>query len=222
MCGRMTLTLDKQTVMDILQDRFQVINKVMLHEPSYNIGPSQEVLSIIEHKGELRAGYLNFGFKSPWNEDYKPVINARSETIEVKPMFKSSFISKRCIVLVDSFYEWKRDKEKRAYRFQVSDDQIMGLAGIYTTSKETNNKNRHGVAIVTCEPNKLMEPIHHRMPVILSQTEMKQWLNKKSSVNKLKSMMIPYSANNMMMYEVSTYVNSMKHNDLKCIEKILT
>lgn len=206
MCGRVTLTLDKQTVMDILQDVFQVSNQLVLQEPSSNIGPGQQVLSVIEHKGQRRGGYLTFGTKAPWIKDKtsKLIINARSETVDSKAMFKDPFKYHRCIVVADGFYEWKREERKIPYHFTVTDQPIMPLAAVYIPIKNQQGQMDYGFTIITCEPNPLMKPIHHRMPVILDEEGIELWLAGETSPNRLKELLKPYNWQNMQVKEVAS------------------
>lgn len=226
MCGRVTLALDKQMILDILADAFEVTNAPAIsHVPNYNLGPSSPVLSIIQPgtKVQRRAGQLTWGFVPPWTKEDQikySLINARSETITEKPTFRNSFEQKRCIILADSFYEWKREKVKRPFRFLLKDQKLFPLAGIYTTYTHRDGKKLHTCSILTCQPNELMKPIHNRMPVILTPDSSNIWLSPKSDLGSLKELMVPYDAKKMDTYEVSTFVNSMKNNSPQCIEPV--
>lgn len=224
MCGRVTLTLDKQIVLDILADLFDVTNKPALSDaPNYNIGPGQALLSVIDTKEGRRGGHLTWGFVPPWADDpksYTSLINARSETVDTKKTFKASFESKRCIILADSFYEWKREKIKRPFRFQVRDQSLISFAGIYSTYTQSNGDKLHTCSILTCEPNTLMSSIHHRMPVILTPENSKLWLQKDAPLYDLKTLLKPYPSDLMSAYEVSSFVNSINNNSPECIHPI--
>ncbi len=222
MCGRVTLTLDKQTVLDILGDVFNVSNTPTLSTlPNYNIAPSQNLLSIIDTGKAYHAGELKWGFVPSWAKDESigySLINARSETVESKTTFKESFSSKRCILLADSFYEWKREKTKRPFRFQLTDQSLIPFAGIYSSYTRDDGSKLYTCSILTCEQNQLMAKVHTRMPVILNPATTKLWLNKTTSLPELKDLCVPYTSDNMSMYEVSPFVNSVKHNSIECIK----
>jgi len=224
MCGRVTLTLDKQTVLDILGDVLRVSNQPDLTNiPNYNVGPAQPLLSVIRHQGNNRAGYLRWGYIPSWSKDesigYK-LINTRSEGIETKQSFKDAFIHKRCLLLADSFYEWSREKEKKTFRFTLKNQPLMTFPGLYSTYTKPSGEKLHTCSIITCPPNSLMEPIHHRMPVILTYEEAHMWLNETTTTDHLLSLLKPISSGSMDFYEVSSYVNSIQHNTIECIEPI--
>lgn len=222
MCGRVTLTLDKQTVLDILGDVFTVVNTPEISvSPNYNIAPSNNLLSVISTGSEYRAGELKWGFVPSWAKDESigySMINARSETIEEKTAFKDSFASKRCILLADSFYEWKREKTKRPFRFQTTDQSLIPFAGIYSSYTREDGSKLYTCSILTCEPNNKMSQIHHRMPVILNPNSAKIWLNSETQQGALKDLCVPYADELMSVYEVNPFVNSVKNNSIKCIE----
>lgn len=222
MCGRVTLTLDKQTVLDILGDVFQVSNTPELSTlPNYNIAPSAQLLSVIGTGSTYRAGELKWGFVPSWSKNESigySMINARSETVENKTAFKESFSTKRCILLADSFYEWKREKIKRPFRFQVTDQTLIPFAGIYSSYVREDGSKLYTCSILTCEPNATMARVHDRMPVILNPESSKIWLNKDTSIPVLKDLCSPYDDLNMSMYEVTPFVNSVKNNTIECIK----
>lgn len=228
MCGRVTLTLDKQMILDILADVFEVANTPALsHVPNYNIGPSQQLLSVIQRENPIkgsqrRAGNLTWGFIPSWTKEEDinySLINSRSETVHEKPAFKSSFESKRCIIMADSFYEWKKGKIKRPYRFQLTDQTLFPMAGIYNTYTKKDGSKLYTCSILTCGPNSVMSPIHQRMPVILRPDTSAIWLNKEAEQKELMKLLKPYPSHLTKAYEVSDYVNSLKHNSIRCIEK---
>src|SRR5699024_6978755 len=107
MCGRYTLLADE---VEVLKE-FGLSHPITNYEPSYNIAPGQQVLAII-HDGKIkRAGYLKWGLVPSWAKDPKigyKMINARSETAHEKPSFKHLMARKRCLIIADSFYEWKK------------------------------------------------------------------------------------------------------------------
>ena len=222
MYGRVSLTLDKQTVLNILGDVFNVSNTPdITTSPNYNIAPSTNLLSIINTGKSYHAGHLKWGFVPTWAKDDSigySMINARSETIETKTAFKESFSSKRCILLADSFYEWKREKNKRPFRFQTTDQSLIPFAGIYSKYTRKDGSLLYTCSILTCQPNETMAKIHNRMPVILNPNTSKIRLDKSSQIQTLKNLCLPYSDKNMSLYEVNSFVNSAKNNTIKCIE----
>lgn len=222
MCGRMTLALDRQTVLDILGDVFHIQNTPdLLMTPNYNIGPGTPVLSVISHHGKHRGGYLSWGLTPPWSppdQSGKIIINSRSEDIETKVSFKDSFYHKRCIILADSFFEWDRQNgAKQPYRFILKDQPILPLAGIYQAVTHADGSKTYACSVLTCEANPLVSKIHTRMPVILDSLAHPLWLSDSKDTVALKSILQPYSASSMECYPVSKEVNSTKNNSVYCI-----
>ena len=94
MCGRFTLTVD----VDAIRAEFGLPEVPFDYHPRYNVAPMQNVLAIVGSGAEKRAGWMRWG----------PMINARAETVDERPTFRESFNKRRCLVVADGFYEWKR------------------------------------------------------------------------------------------------------------------
>lgn len=97
------------------------------------------------------------------------IINARSESVTEKPMFRDGFMNHRCIVPTNGYYEWSKSKEK--CRFNLPGISMVYLAGIYR-----NTPDGIRFVILTTEANESVSPIHHRMPVILTSDMMSSWM----------------------------------------------
>lgn len=114
--------------------------------PSYNVAPSQSVIAVINNGKENRMGFLRWGLIPPWAKDmsigYK-MINARSETLTEKPSFKNAYQKKRCIIVADSFYEWKRidSKTKIPMRIKLKSDDLFAMAGLWEKWKSPEGKD---------------------------------------------------------------------------------
>lgn len=227
MCARVTLTLSASMIKKVLIDNYNVKQfTIDDYLPRYNISPGEKVLSIITDGTINKTGYLDWKFSPPWstndNDGYK-FINARSETIFEKPTFKKSFMQKRCLIIVDSFFEWKKEgKEKIPFRFYRENNEIFTLAGIWTvnTNKSPEGKKTYGLSVITTEANNLMKPIHSRMPVIIKPDDVSKWLDIKTPVEELIRLMKPVEDDFLAFYQVSSYVNSSKNKGIKCIEQI--
>lgn len=150
------------------------------------------------------------------------MINARAETVDTKPTFKHCFRQQRYLILADGFYEWKRNgKSKIPYRFTVPDREAFGFAGIWDAWKNPAGTVLYTCAIITTEANKLMQPIHDRMPVILEQDKESIWLDTElQDLKKLKELLVPYPAEQMAAYQVSDFVNSTRHDSIACIQPV--
>ena len=224
MCGRVTISAPREEISKYLYDYFSINDfEINSYKPSYNISPSQNVLSIINDGTNFRAGYIKWGFIPEFSKDEKTyMINTRSETIDLKPSFKKSFINKRCIIPVDGFYEWKKDQNnKTPMRIQMKDNSIFAIAGIWSMFTRDDDSKLFTFSIITTTANELMQDIHERMPVILNKDFQKIWLNPKNKDPKhLKSLLLPFDSNLMKAYAVSNEVNNPKNDYPSLINSI--
>ncbi|CAL8901953.1 SOS response-associated peptidase [Bacillus sp. FSL R7-0651] len=222
MCGRFTLFSEFDDIIKHFSiDEFLPEDE---YQPSYNIAPSQNILTVINDGSNNRLGKLRWGLIPPWAKDKKigyKMINARSETLTEKPSFRKPLINKRCIIPADSFYEWKRldPKTKIPMRIKLKSSNLFAFAGLYEKWNTQDGNTLFTCTIITTKPNELMEDIHDRMPVILTQGSEKEWLNPKNSdTDYLKSLLKPYAAHDMEAYQVSSLVNSPKNNSPELIQ----
>lgn len=216
MCGRVILTLSAKMIEAILNDTYGVQLSIDDFIPRYNITPGQTVLSIIEHKSVKRAGFMKWQYVPDYAESIKDgfkFINARSETVFEKISYKDSFYNRRCIVLCDGFYEWKRP-DKLPYFFHHN-RELFAIAGIW---KKYND--HYGFSVITTEANDVMKPIHHRMPVIIKEKDISKWLNPETDLITLKSMMRPVEDAFFTCYPVSQYVNNSRNDGPNCIKAV--
>jgi len=137
------------------------------------------------------------------------MINAKAETITEKVSFKNSFKRKRCLVLSDGFYEWKKinSNEKVPYRIKMEDNSLFAMAGLWDSWKGQDGELINSFTIITTSPNDLMKNIHLRMPVILEKKDEQLWIND-SDPEILKSLLKPFPASSMTAYPISKLVNS--------------
>lgn len=222
MCGRFSLTAPLEEIIEF----FNIVNGDELdYEISYNIAPSQNVFSIVSDGVNNRGGFLRWGLVPSWADNpsigYK-MINARSETIDEKASFKTLLKRRRCLIVGDGFYEWKRDAQgnKRPFRMVHKDNNLFAFAGLWDRW-EKEGTVLHTCTIITTKPNEIMKEIHDRMPVILPEDAQKIWLDRNiQDTNQLKHLLTPYAAEEMIAYEVSPLVNSPKHNQVECIQSL--
>jgi putative SOS response-associated peptidase YedK len=218
MCGRFTLT----PTIDELLAYYGVENLPFDYEPRYNIAPTQPIVAVIEDKGERRIGQLRWGLIPPWAKDEKiaySMINAKAETVAEKPAFKNAFKRKRCLIPADGFYEWQKNENgKQPMRIMLKEQSIFSMAGIYDTWTTPEGTKMHTCSIITTKPNKLMEPIHDRMPVILRREDEGIWLDReKQDVDLLQSLLVPYPEEEMYAYPVAAMVGNVRNDVPECI-----
>jgi putative SOS response-associated peptidase YedK len=224
MCGRFTLT----ATVDQLIDRFDIEFFLQEEEylPSYNVAPSQSVLAVINDGTRNKMGFLRWGLIPPWAKDmsigYK-MINARAETLTDKPSFRNAYKKKRCLIVADSFFEWKRidSKTKIPMRIKLKSNDLFAMAGLWENWKSPDGQSIYSCSVITTSPNELVQDIHDRMPVILKPEDERYWLDPAiTDTTKLSPLLKPLDHALMEAYEVSPLVNSPKNNSIELIQKI--
>ena len=217
MCGRYSFILEDE----LIRDRFGITVRSAIYKARYNCAPTQKLAVISnENPGELslyRWGLIPFWAKDPAIGN--KLINAKSETILEKPSFKNSFKSKRCLVLSDGFYEWKKDAGKIPYRITRRDGSAFSMAGIWDKWINQDSEEIHSFAILTTVPNSLMEKIHDRMPVILDIETEKKWIENISQ-EELVSLLKPCDASSLLAFPVSTLVNSPRNDSPEILKPV--
>jgi putative SOS response-associated peptidase YedK len=126
-------------------------------------------------------------------------------------------------VPVNNFYEWKKlgPKEKQPYAIALQGGGIMALAGLWENWKSPDGEWMRSFAVVTTTPNALCAEIHDRMPVILSPDAWPAWLGEEPvDRDRLKGLLAPYPADDMMMWPVDRRVGNVRNNDPSLIEPV--
>ena len=221
MCGRYSLIAD----LGELAQRFEFDGDWLAFESSYNIAPTQEVLTVIG--GETRrGGYMRWGLIPPWTKDLsagRPMINARAETVAERPAFRNALRRRRCLVLADGFYEWQRvGAGRRPMRVVMRSSEPFAFAGLWETWRNPDGQAIPSCTIITTEANDLLSPIHDRMPVILSRENEDFWLDRsENDPAMLGSVLSPYPTDAMVAYEISSLVNSYANDGPEVIEPVV-
>jgi putative SOS response-associated peptidase YedK len=216
MCGRFTLAID---IEDLL-DEFVFELDEYVYKPRYNVAPTQQVLTY-GAQGPGTAESMRWGLVPVWAKDIKigfKMINARAETVATSGAFRTPLRRRRCLVLADGFYEWKKEgATKTPIRIGLKEWRPFGFAGVWDEWHGPDGPIR-SCTIITTEPNELVEPIHNRMPVILPKETHATWLNQSiQDPEQLTPLLKPYPAEGMEAYVVSTAVNSSRNEDPECI-----
>lgn len=238
MCGRYSLFVPPAE----LADRFEV--DVSAYEPRYNAAPGQS-LPVVTDEDSATLRSLEWGFVPPWADSRNDAghINARGETLAETPTFRAAFEQEcrgdlragRCLVPADGFYEWvDTDGGKQPYRVTLSDDEPFAMAGLWaqwkppttqagldaftgeSASDETDVVETF--AVVTTEPNDLVADLHHRMAVVLDESDERRWLE--GSTDELTGLLSPYPGERMRAYPVSTAVNSPSNDSPAVVEPV--
>ena len=193
------------------------------YEPRYNIAPTQQVLTVVNDEGENQARLMRWGLIPFWAKDAKignKMINARSETLAESKVFKQPLQQQRCLILADGFYEWfKEGKQKTPMRIVLKTGEPFAFAGLWSRWKFPDGEPIHSCTIITTKPNGLVEPIHDRMPVILSPEAAPVWLDPGiNDPDRLSKLLIPYPSDEMKAYAVLDAVNSSRSDTPECIQ----
>ena len=205
MCGRYSFAQLSEEV----EKRFKIHVDGNTYVAKYNVAPGQKQ-AIITNQNPNELSFHYWGLVPPWSKDlsvaYK-MINARGESLEEKPAFKSAFKSKRCLIPADGFYEWKKlNKQKIPHYIRLKSQEMFAFAGLWEEWKDAEGKTRHTFTIITTEANTLMKDLHHRMPVMLPPHLEQEWLENPNpkDVNK---MIQSFDSDKMEVFEVSDRVN---------------
>ena len=160
----------------------------------------------------MKWGLIPFWAKDP--SIGNRMINARAETVAEKPSFRNAFTRRRCLIVADGFFEWRKEgKTKTPMRIILKNGEPFGFAGLWETWKSPEDELIRSCTIITTTPNEVMEPIHNRMPVILPRDAEAQWLNVSvTDTGVLRELLVPYAASELEAYEVSTLVNAPRND----------
>lgn len=186
--------------------------------PRFNIAPTSDVL-VIRHKPDSgRVGQMvRWGLVQSWAKD--PSIgaklnNARAETVDTKPSFRTSFAKHRCLIPASGFFEWHPVSEGGKVRRQpfyirpAEESGLFAFAGLLARWRSEAGDDLITTCIITTGPNAVMEPIHDRMPVILAPGAWDAWLGVENvTTEALRALLVPAPAEGMVAYPVGMAVN---------------
>ena len=214
MCGRFTLGFTNKEIEDHLTSKLELSSiKIESTYPRYNISPGQKVLSIIHDGQSLRVGELEWGFIPSFaNKGFKPIINARAETITQKPSFKDSFQRRRCLIVTDGYYEWQRSENQKQPYYIQKRSGLSYMAGIFTSVVLQDGRKKYTAAIITTNANDALSSVHDRMPLFIEEEYISMWLHDSPTLNNTND--------SFTMYPVSTLVNSSKVDNNELIQPI--
>lgn len=219
MCARFFLFADRIDLMKEF-DLPEILDEII---PRYNISPTSDVLVVLNVENKRQLRFLKWGLVPFWAKDAtigQKLINAKAETISEKPSFCNAYKSRRCIIPANGFYEWKQeDKYKQPYAIKSREDKLLGLAGIWE-QWDRQEQLLETCAIITTSPNKLIEPIHNRMPVIINKTDYSTWLDSTTPIEAVHHLLKPYPNELLIVYPVDRKVGNPRINDASCIQPV--
>lgn len=233
MCGRFSLATTMMDIMDYfgIEETVEFSSKDNGHHathfnivPRYNIAPSQDILVVRnDDTNHKELSIMRWGLIPKWQKEQdigSKWINARSETVHEKPLFKYAFKHHRCLLVADGFYEWQQTKVKKPYYIHSKDGKPFGIAGLWERWESEEGKIIDSCTLLTTDANALMKPIHNRMPVILSKSQFSTWLDiENQNTENLQKLLHPYQDDNLESFPVSTFVNNPRNEGVDCVKR---
>jgi putative SOS response-associated peptidase YedK len=216
--------------------------------PDYNVAPTKRIYTVVargdsgdgkshqtgETQRELRL--VRWGLVPTWAKDTSGgarMINARSETVAVKPSFRSAFARRRCIIPADGYYEWQAEgKIKKPFYIYRTDGGILAFAGIYELWRDESVPADHehawywSAAIITTASADEIGKIHDRTPMVVPPESWADWLDPANNEKELLlATMLPATsqeaAGGLRSHPVSTAVNSVRNNGPELVEPLI-
>lgn len=213
MCGRFSLTVSADELLAELG-----IEPPADYSPRYNVAPTQNVLAIAEGKdGERRLGVLRWGLVPHWAKDVSVgarMINARGESVGGKSAFREAFDRRRCLIVADGFYEWRKDGGRKVpLRFVRPDGAPFTFAGLWERWRQPDGNDLHSCTILTTTPNALVAPVHDRMPVIIAPEDRDRWLDRNLEGARVQDLVAPPPDDALEAYAVPDLVNNVANDN---------
>jgi len=213
-------------------------------DPDYNVAPTKRVYAVMTRRDaeeadaraarELRV--LRWGLVPFWAKEANAgakMINARAETVAVKPAFRRAFAKRRCILPADGYYEWQtitaegEKPRKQPYFIYRADGDLLAFAGVYELWRDETVPPDHErawlwtAAIITTQATDDVGQIHDRMPMVVPRDQWADWLDPDNTEpGHLQATMLPAMAGGLTSYPVSTAVNSVRNNGAELIRPL--
>jgi putative SOS response-associated peptidase YedK len=213
MCGRFALSIDRDALMRFIR----LLSPAQL-PLRFNIAPTQPVLAIRDSAEGRTAQPLRWGLIPPFmrkKPPARPMINARAESIFDKPSFRGPVRHHRCLIPATGFYEWEKTS-RQAWLFRPANGELMAFAGIWQPG-DPETEIPDSVAIITTSANATIEPVHHRMPVILDSADFDAWLDPgQGDRAALEPLLAPASDELLSATALDGYVSNMRNQGPAC------
>jgi putative SOS response-associated peptidase YedK len=189
----------------------------------YNIAPTQPVLAVIvAEDGGRELTPLQWGLVPSWAEDSKggaKCCNARAETVAEKPSFRAAFRQRRCLIPASAFYEWRRATDRQPFAIRSADGAPLAFAGLWEVWRK-GDQPLYTCTILTTEANAAMEPVHHRMPVILTTEGVTTWLTPTAPAGALQELLQPCASGLLRVYPVGKEVGKVQNQGSELLEPV--
>lgn len=218
MCGRFVIAKP----LSLFAEYFKA-NNHFIGQENYNVAPTSQIPVICETGNIRQIQAMRWGLIPHWFNKGAPgvgQINARSETLSEKPTFRNLLISRRCLIPATGFYEWKKGRVKQPVYFCRKDRLPMAFAGLWDEWKNPAGEIIQSCTIITTGANRLMSTIHHRMPLILDDTNADHWLSDKTGKNDIPLICELPAMDGLDAWPVGFAVNRPDINTPECIEPV--
>jgi putative SOS response-associated peptidase YedK len=190
----------------------------------YNIAPGSLIPAVRNSKPGPKHEVvpLRWGLVPSWaqsDEGATQLVNARAETLATKPSFRDALRTRRCLIPASGFYEWEhRGRARQPWLFRLQGDRPFGFAGLWDTWRAPDGSALETCAVITTEPNALMRPIHHRMPVLLTPEQFAPWLDARvTDPAELAPLLRIPPAGQLHALAVRRFVSNVRHEGPECI-----
>ena len=225
MCGRFTQIAGWQTLLNRFLIRLISSEIKEQTQPRYNLAPSQDAY-VVTSKGTVESRELTemkWGLIPAWSKNAAMqfnTINARAEGVKESPVFREPFKRSRCVVPANGFFEWQAGSSPKQpyYIYPAESGELFAFAGLWDCWTGSAGQTVNSFTILTTHANAFMQPIHQRMPVILSDEDLPLWLGEEVDAGRnLETLLKPAPDETMAKHKVSTYVNKVSHESPETI-----
>lgn len=222
MCGRYAL----YGPVSRLREQFDADLEGFDFTPRYNAAPSQW-LPVLRQRpdGQRVIHLLRWGLVPAWSRDETigaRLVNARGETLADKPAFRNAYRSRRCIVPINGFYEWKPVAGgKQPYYVHAAGDTLLALAGLWERWRRPgDDETIDSFTIVTTAANATLASLHERMPVVIAPGDYGAWLDAATPPARLAPLLVPAADQTLALHEVSRAVGNVRNDTPALIERV--
>jgi putative SOS response-associated peptidase YedK len=219
MCGRYAITLPPEAV----RGYFRYVDQPNF-PPRYNVAPTQPIPIVRLDKGARRFALVRWGFIPGFVKDLKQfplIINARAEGIAEKPSFRAAIRRRRCLVVADGFYEWRREgKTKQPFLIKRPNGGPIGFAGLWETWSSPDGGEIDTACIITTGANATMAAVHDRMPVVLEPGAFDAWLDPHAEGKDILPLLRPAEEDVLELVPVSSLVNKVSNDGPEVQERL--
>ncbi|OBJ86156.1 SOS response-associated peptidase [Mycobacterium asiaticum] len=242
MCGRFAVTTDPA----LLAEKIKAIDEATGASetgagPNFNVAPTTTIATVVTRHNEpddeatRRVRLMRWGLLPPWvkaGPDGAPdtkgplLINARADKVATSPAFRNSAKSKRCLVPMDGWYEWRGSLEgpkgkkggKTPFFMHREDGGLVCMAGLWSVWKPNKDADPLlSCTIITTDAVGELAAIHDRMPLMLPEADWDAWLNPDAPLDQ-ELLSRPPAVSGIEMRQVSTLVNNVRNNGPELLE----